>query len=409
MNNFLNAIWAALKVKTKRRLEPIRKWSDLNFLKQYLIGKIQTFFENLFEIRPRDKNDYYVIGFWMVSKKLAYTIITLAGALSLLLLLSLKPVSSIKDQKTSSVTYTYRYDALPLRFHKGQVQILAAEGYKAYEGQVDGGYAKGHGKLFQKDGSLLYEGAFEHSVFEGLGQLYYPGGMLKYDGEFSNNLYHGTGTAYWENGSMEYNGGFINGKKSGKGWQYNSRGELIFTGMFSGGNLIYSQMVQKSTQELKDMYTGESCIYTSDTEYCVEMPEIQALYTVSDGSSSLDEGWKVKKIYVMDSSFALGEQTCTTTDQLKALLGEPGYEGYSEITMAEAIGINRIRGRGNTTLQDPGLKLSQVFDEAFEVEGYDWDYDIYLNAFEYEDLIYSFYCDKKRGSFVMYSIEAANP
>ena len=42
-----------------------------------------------------------------------------------------------------------------------------------------------------------------------------------------------------------------------------------------------------------------------------------------------------------------------------------------------------------------------------EVNGYRANYDLYLYAFTYEDLVYSFYSDKKNGRFAMYSIEHA--
>lgn len=398
---------AAMVIKTKLSSlgAKIKQWTEPEFIKSVLLAKLQEFFQSLFDVKPKDRNDYYVFFSWMISKKLAFSLVVLLGLGSLFLITMFHPFEGIGQGR--GAVKTYRYDSLPLKFHKGEVKILAEDGHIAYVGAVEKGNAAGAGKLYGRNGELIYEGAFENSMFNGEGKLYYGGGALKYSGGFLDNLYQGTGNGFWNNGLKEYSGGYEQGKKSGEGQLYDSGGNLILTGAFSADLPVYAQFLGKSTEEAGQIYTGKIAVYDSGEEFCVEMPQIQAIYTARAGDDSLEDVYKVERVYVLADRITMAGEVYDEISDLRDVMGEAVYQGYSNMVLAEAVGIEALRKRGNLDFADPQIEGNRTFEEVMEVTGYRKNYDLYLYAFTYEDLVYSFYSDKKTGRFAMYSIEHA--
>ena len=403
MDSLFKTAFTVVRTKISSLLAKVRQWTEPEFIRSVILAKLQEFFQSLFDVKPRDKDDYYVFFSWMIGRKLAFSLVVLLGLGSLFLITMFHPFQGME----SGTVRTYRYDALPLKFHKGEVRILARDGHTAYVGNVEKGNAAGTGKLYGKSGELIYEGAFENSLYNGEGKLYYGSGALKYSGEFKDNVYQGMGNGYWSNGSKEYSGGYEQGKKSGEGQLYDSGGNLILTGLFSADLPVYAQFLGKSTEEAGQIYSGKLSVYDSGDEFCVDMPQINAIYTARDGGDSLEDAYTVNRVYVLADNSTLAGETYDEISALEEAMGEAGYQGYTNMELAEAVGITTLRKRGNPDFADPQLEGSRTFQEVMEVNGYRANYDLYLYAFTYEDLVYSFYSDKKNGRFAMYSIEHA--
>lgn len=403
MNTLFKTAMEAVAYKMNSTLSTIRQCLRWEYIRTVMLSRLREFFDSLFDVKPKDKDDYYMFFSWMISRKLAFSLVMVTGLGSLFLITMFHP---LEGSGTGTVK-TYRYDALPLKFHKGDVRILAADGHTAYVGNVKKGNVSGTGRLYGKNGELIYEGAFENNRYNGTGKLYYGSGALKYSGEFQDNLYQGTGTGYWSNGSREYTGEYEQGKKSGEGQLFDSSGNLVFTGVFSAGYPVYAQFLGKTTKEAGQLYSGPVVMYDSGNEFCVDMPEIGAIYSARPGDDTLEGDYTVERIYVLADHLQLAGEDHKDISSIETVMGEAGYQGFSNMVLAEAVGIKKLKAWGNPDFADPKLEGNQVFQEVMEIKSYQKDYDLYLYAFTYENLVYSFYSDKKSGHFSMYSIENA--
>ena len=127
------------------------------------------------------------------------------------------------------------------------------------------------------------------------------------------------------------------GVRTGSGTLYNSVGSKVFQGSFLGGEIVYHDFLTRPTSEVPELYSGETAVYQSDEEYCVTMPEIDAVYAVKDGSNTLENEWTVDRVYVLHGSVPLESGTCTTLRQLMAAMGEPLYFGTAWVDLPEAV------------------------------------------------------------------------
>ncbi|MBQ8787126.1 MAG: O-acetylhomoserine aminocarboxypropyltransferase/cysteine synthase, partial [Oscillospiraceae bacterium] len=109
-----------------------------------------------------------------------------------------------------------------------------------------------------------------------------------------------------ENGSLEYEGSFLNGMKDGEGTLYGGSSNKIYTGNFSQGNLLYSDLVGKTTAEAGSMYTGEKTVYTDEEYFVVDMEDIDAVYYGMQNEENLQDAVTVEGVYVLKDSFDYG-------------------------------------------------------------------------------------------------------
>lgn len=377
-------------------------WLSPTFWKTRGVGQLRSFFSRLFDVRPRHKKDYYSLFRWLVSKRLAFALIVTLGALAAWYVLAMSPLAPAAASAGNQIP-TYRYSAFALKFYSGEVQILAKDGHVAYVGEVEDGRANGRGKLYGPQDDLLYAGAFQSSMYEGAGELYYPDGGLHYTGEFSKNLFHGTGEAYRPEGTLEYRGGYAAGLKSGRGELFNAGGNRIFSGTFQADALVYAEFVGKTTAETAEMYLGKNVTYSTETEHCVEMEEIGALYAARPGDQSLDEAWTVGAVYVLQDSVFLGGRKIETVAELRESLGAPEYAGQTWVTLPDAVALNRLE---QDRLAPVDMKKDAAFDDVFQVSEYDGDRQVYIYVFRANGLTYTFFCAEAGApDFLMYSIE----
>lgn len=393
---------ASIKAKITPLVTKFRQITSENFIRTRVIAKIREFFVLLFDVRPKNKKDYYEVFGWLISKKLAYAIVVVIGVLSMIYLVSIR--SMYLPQKQEDGIKTYDYDDVMLRFAKGKVRIRGKSGYLAYEGDVEKGSVTGSGNLYGVDGTLLYQGEFAQNEYEGSGTQYYPDGTMHYKGAFSGNLYEGTGKLYRENGTLSYDGEFARGMKEGTGKLYAAGDKPVYEGSFSKDQLVYSALLGKSTAEVAQAYTGSRVIYRNDSDFTVLMPDIQALYIGVTDEANLEEQVMVDSVYVLKDSILVGDQECTTIKDLKAAFGEIVYEGNSIVTLPEAVAINYLNTKKQTMNGSVELETTDEYTDVITVNRIQDDYPVYLYSFRKDGLLYTFVCKDKNDTFSFYSI-----
>ncbi len=408
MNQFWNVIVQAIRLRLTRFVTVARRLASPTYLFQMVVIRARELFTKLLDVKPKHKKDYYTVFRWMISRRLANLVLIVAGVACIFYLVKISPFKSETEQ--ASTVKVYKYSSIPLRFTKGQVKITAKSGYVAYEGHVSDGYVNGEGKLYNSEGVLLY------------------------DGEFKKNVYDGEGIQYRESGAKLYEGEFSEGVKEGQGDLYGTSDNKVFTGEFHLDKIVYTQLLNKTAEEISQIYTGDQYIFQNgdETENAAEagtaedttteeesdavgsvagagnavvLSDISVIYYSKDTSESIEDTVKSDTILVGESNFVYGNKTIDTLEGLEETLGEPEYQGNSYLTFLEAVGINWLQNKGREINIDTGIDLETVFDEVSLVNGYDADKTLYLNTYKIGELTYTFYSVGRTGSFFMYEIE----
>ena len=405
MNNIFLIMLRSIRAKFTSIVTKLRRLTSTAVLRSKFLGQLQQGFSKLFSVKPRHSKDYYTIGRWMISKKLAFAIVIVLGVACSFYIYTMIPIN-FGTGGTS--IHTYKYNALPLKFYSGYCRILDKQERLAYEGEVKGANCEGIGTLYDKSGNVVYKGSFAKSRYEGNGTSYYPDGTTQYVGSFSENLYHGNGRYYRSSGIVEYDGEYVLGERTGKGVLYNEGGSKIYAGSFLKNSIVYEEMVGKSTSDVSDIYHGKVKVYSSDKEYCVGMTEIGALYVAKDGSNTLDQDWVVERVLVMSNicyaeGLELGGITAVTS-----AFGQASYFGSTRITLAEAIALNMLEGVDAKQMGKVDIAGTTTYDEIYSVSDYDDTYEVYIYSYVRNGLLYTFYCAGSGiDNFAMYAIEPA--
>ena len=408
MRQFWSAITNALNMALNRFVVSARRYSSPTYVLQMIIVRFRVMVGKMLDVKPKHKKDYYTIFGWMVSRRLAHLVVFIVGVGCLIYIVNVQPIQEAATDSTTGNSYsTYRYSSIPLRFLDKNVNIKAKDGYIAYSGAVKKGYASGYGTLYRADGSKVYEGNFEKSKYSGEGKLYYPSQQLQYSGAFADNLYDGTGTLYRENGAKQYEGSFSHGLKEGEGILYNATDDQVFSGSFHSDQIVFTQLLNKTADEIGQLYTGNQLIYSNsdETENAVILSDIGVIYMSQDNSNSIDEALESDLLLVGSDSFSYGGQSYTTIKELTEELGQPIYEGNSYLTMTEAVAIDYLQNRGRDITFNTGLVTSAELDEVYTVTDYNQDASLYLHTYTIGDQTYTFLSLDKTGSFFMYEIE----
>jgi hypothetical protein len=403
MNNFFKSFFGAFTVKFNTVLSKLRLLLSIDWWRTQGFNKIRGFFQKLFDVKPRHKKDYYSVFRWLISKRLAFALIIVIGGLSIYYILVLSPLSPMATDRGAESIPIYKYNSIPLRLVSGDVRIRARRGYVAYIGTVERGQVKGHGQLFAEDGSLIYEGEFDRNMYNGFGRLYYPTGGLQYEGDFTDNLYHGDGREFRLAGSLEFTGEFLHNMRHGQGQLFNASGVQIFDGTFHWGQLLYSELLGKPTSEIAQMYTGMQNVYSFDTDFCVELLEIGAVYSIDGSQNNLEAEWMVKNIIVLSDTISVGNEVFDDINQISLFFGAPDYYGALWVNLAEAVAINLLNDRD--IVFPVAMDKTAVFDDVFEVSDFDMDYSLFIYSYRKDGLLYTFYCTSAGArDFFMYSI-----
>lgn len=405
-DNLFSVLISTIKSRYAAIVSKLRLWLSWNYVRTRVIGGIRDFFFRLLDVRPKNKNDYFTIFGWMVSKRLAYAGIVIVGVLSLWYI---GATTKIFSKLTSNGGLrTYSYNSVLLRLAKDKVRIKAKSGYIAYEGDVSKGYATGEGSLYSKNDVLLYNGSFLKNKYEGDGSQYYESGALHYTGAFHNNLYEGDGKLYREDGTEEYEGGFFSGKKEGHGKLMDGGNNPIYDGNFSADEIVYSELLGKSADEVRSMYFGKQIMYEESpdmgSDTVMHLKDINAMYLAQGDGSAADDANKVTQVIVLKDTFSMGSTVADDIEDLKSLMGSPIYEGNSAVILPEAIAINVLNDQKRTMNGKVDMDVTEVYSDDIIVNSIATDYPVYVYTFERGDLVYSFVCKERGGGFVFYEI-----
>lgn len=400
-NGLLTVLISTIRSKLTGLVTKIRLFTNWNFIKTRIFGKLRDFFSNLLGVKPRNKDDYYTIGRWMLSKRLLYALVVIVGVLSIWYISS---ETTIFRGFSSGGVKTYKYDSIRLRTAKGHVMIKGKSGYLAYDGNVDSGYVEGEGTLYNKEGVVVYTGNFFQNKYEGEGVKNYDSGVMQYRGTFHENLYEGKGTLYREDGTTEYIGDFAQGMKNGNGILYDTGENEIYEGTFSSDSIVYSEFLGKTVAEVADCYKGKRELYTALNETVLIMTGIDALYHAKADTDALDDSEVVDSIYVLSNSFSYGNMKAETVNELEVIFGDPVYEGNTEVILPEAVAINKINSERTILQGKVKMDTEKAFSDVTEVNSFDRKYVIYVYSFRKGDNIYSFVTNGINNKFEFYYI-----
>ncbi len=399
--NVFKARIVPLVTKAKLLLNP-------RFVLSRLTELIRRLVREVLNVRPRNKDDYYPIGNWLVSKKLAYAVVIVIGILCTVYIVSQK--DALFPGNSESYIKTYNYNSILLKYAKGKVRIKGKSGWIAYEGEVSDAACNGKGTLTNPEGIVIYEGNFKSSMYEDEGTQYYENGILEYVGEFHENQYNGDGKLYRETGSLLYDGDFLRNMKDGTGKLYNTGGEEIYNGQFSQDKILFSSLLGKNSTEMAMIYNGNRKLYEAGSERVRVMNDINAMTEEITNSSSIESNATVSAVYVMENSIRIGSHDYTTFDGIQQVLGEPTYVGDSYATLPELMIINRLNDKSDVKVMNGSAEIveNELYTEYTEVESYDTDYIVYLHSYEKDGLVYNFVSGPDDTTFAFYYILERN-
>ncbi len=392
----------------RNRILPIVTRVQLILSPTYLRGRVgelfRTFLQKVLNVRPRDKDDYYPIARWLVSKRLAYAIVIFIGVGCIAYIITSK--NSLFPGRDDNHIKTYNYNSVLLKFAKGQVRILGKSGYLAFEGEVSEAACNGDGKLMNPAGVVVYQGGFDTSMYEGSGKQYYEDGTMQYNGNFHQNLYEGEGKLYRPNGILEYEGSFSLNMKEGYGTLYDSSGEAVFAGEFSGDEVLYSALLGKTSEEMAAAYSGKRKLYVADAERVRVCEDIGVMTEEIFDDNSIDSDATVAAVYVLSDSIRFGGKRYEAFAELRELLGEETYIGESYATLPEIVAINRLNEASDTdVIAGPAtITETDLFTEFTQVDGYQEDYAVWLHSYEKDGLVYNFVSSREDEEFTFYYI-----
>lgn len=399
MNQLLSVIKSTLKAKIVPLWSKLTYYTNVNFIQSKVVSKIREKLTSLFSIKPRHKDDYFTVGRLLVSRRLVQAIVVVIGVLSLVYIIYQINVNQVNNDGTFGKVYWY--NSIPLRFTDAEVAIKAKDGYIAYRGHVKDGVALGEGKLYDAEEKLVYSGAFADNMYNGSGILYYNSGEIHYKGDFANNLFEGKGNLYRKSGSLEYEGDFVGGQKEGQGILYNVSETPIYTGTFHSDDIVYTQFLGKTTQDIAKVYTGDQILYNRDDEWVIVMDEINAVYVARSNEDSIEDALEVDQVYVLTNEFRYGQDVALTIKDVTELLGEPTFKGNSYITLPEAV----IAKHMEIGALDADLLTLHPSKEVYDVTSYDKTSLVYLYIYTVDDTTYTFVTDKADSEFFFYSIQ----
>ena len=390
-DSFLNLLIQTLKARMTGLVTKIRMWTSWNFVRTKIISKIRDFFYSMLGVKPRDKNDYYTIGRWMISKRLVYAGIIVVGVASLWYI---STETKLFSAFSKTGVRTYKYNSIRLHMAKDHVRITGKSGYLAYDGMVSEGYATGEGTLYNPQGNIVYVGNFEKNRYDGKGTENFPSGRIRYRGDFHDNYYEGEGILYREDGTTEYSGGFSQGKKNGQGILYDGGENEIYAGSFASDDIVYSELLGKTAAEVANIYKGPREMYLTDDESVIFMQAIGALYHGLRDPEALEDEEKVDSVYVLRDNFTIDSvDPVDTITELKDIFGDPYYEGNSEIVLPEAVAINLINERQKAFRGKVDMNVDRTFSDVTQVIDFDRNYPVYIYSFRRGELLYSFVCE----------------
>ena len=104
----------------------------------------------------------------------------------------------------------------------------------------------------------------------------------------------------------------------------------------------------------------------------------------------------------------MGTHTYSKMSELDQLFEEKIYEGNSVVTLAEALGINRLADTQYSPLKKVEMKINESFTDYSYVEDMEENYIVSIDSYYKDGLIYTFVRDLEEEGFLFYTIETDN-
>ena len=124
-DNLFSILISTIKSRFAAVVSKLRMWLSWSYVRTRVVGGIRDFFFRLLDVKPKNKNDYFQIFGWLVSKRLAYAVIIFVGVLSLWYI---GATSKIFDKLTAhGGLRTYSYNSILLRLAKDKVRIKSVK------------------------------------------------------------------------------------------------------------------------------------------------------------------------------------------------------------------------------------------------------------------------------------------
>lgn len=325
------------------------------------------------DIVPCHEKDYYRVGRWLVSRKLAFRVAVVTCIACAALILSMMPEGLSQGAKGYP---TYRYDAFLLKFYSGKAEILAESGYTAYIGNIKKGAVQGKGTLYDEEGRTVYAGKFQ------------------------NGKYHGKGTLYRKNGAKLYEGEFRKGKKSGEGVLFDGRDSEVFTGQFLNDGIFYETFAGAGTDEASEWYTGKLEMYSADDEICGYMKDIDAAYFGKSAEDEMEGGWTITGLYVLKDFLLTAEGKVQDKKGLDKWFGKAEYAGDTCLELPEVIVCNLLDMK-----KAPALQTENLMKDVLEVTSWDEQWETSVRSYTKDGFRYTFFGTGEDGKFNFYLIE----
>ena len=114
MGSLLSTLIAALTAKITALWNKIHLLMTPAFWRTTVTSRLMGFFQKLFDVRPKNKKDYYPVFRWLVSKRLAYAVVVASCVGGLFVLWILSP--NLLGSRESTLR-TYKYNSIPLKFY----------------------------------------------------------------------------------------------------------------------------------------------------------------------------------------------------------------------------------------------------------------------------------------------------
>ncbi len=403
--NILSLIINALRNRIMPIYIRMRLFTNPSYIRGRLTEFVRIFFTKLLNIWPRDKDDYYPVARWLVSKRLAYAVVVILGVVCLIYIIT--SGSALIPGKANDHIKTYNYNSILLKFANDKVRIRGKSGYLAYEGDVSRSACNGIGTLMNPAGTVVYEGNFASNMYEGDGKQYYDTGMKKYEGTFHQNLYSGQGKLYRETGSLEYEGMFSQNMKDGDGILYDNGNNQIFDGKFSMDDIVYSSMLDKTSAEMAQIYPGKDRkLYVDGNESIRFCKAISVMTDELLDPSSIDTEARVQAVFVISDNIRFAGKQYKSFDDLESVLGEATYTGESYATLPELLVINYLNENSDADIINgpANITMTDEYTEYTEVAGYEDGYVVWLHSYEKDGLVYNFVSGRDDKEFCFYYI-----
>ena len=134
------------------------------------------------------------------------------------------------------------------------------------------------------------------------------------------------------------------------------------------------------------------------------LKDINCMYLAQSDGSAADDSSKATQVVVLKDVFRSGTTEASDIQSLKAMLGDPIYEGNSAVILPEAIAINIMNDNRRTINGKVEMDVTEVYSDDIIVNSFDSDYPVYVYSFERGGLVYSFVCRERGGKFAFYEI-----